>query len=120
MGQKLTTIKITTTILYIEDKLLECTGLTRAAFHRKAIDSFLSGSQEVDDDLKITATTDPRYVKKTTRDRVYLDDDRRRELEMAAEKNGVGITIVLFQAILDYCLQESYLLPKDIIDNIIS
>lgn len=116
---RLTSFKITTAIKYMETEILKETGLTQAAFHRKAIDAFLAGKQKIDDRLKIKAQSSPLYIKRSCTELIYLDEERREKLGPVMERENVGITIVLFQALYDYCLQMAYVLDDDIIKKII-
>lgn len=117
--QKLTTIRITTTLKRMEGLILEESGLSRAAFHRKAIDSFIKNNGVVDSQLKIKAKTDPRYIRKPERELIYLDKERKEMLEKIALRENTGITIVLYQAIMDYCIEMQKILPKDKLDEIL-
>lgn len=110
---KLTSIKITESLREMESKLLKVTGLSKTAFHRKAIDKFLERDMTIDDDLMISTRKDPRYIKKTVKECVYLDDVRRERLEKVSAERNVKITILLFQAIMDYCVYMSSSLPEE-------
>ena len=103
----------------METEILKETGLTQTAFHRKAIDAFLAGKQKIDDRLKIKAQSSPLYIKRSCTELIYLDEERREKLGPVMERENVGITIVLFQALYDYCLQMAYVLDDDIIKKII-
>lgn len=116
---KLTTIKLTSTTKYLEKAICEETGMPVAKFHRRAIDNFIEKGGKVEDELKITAKTDPRYIKKEEREFVYLDDERREKLEEISAREGVGITIVLYQAIMDYCMDMSSLVSDEVIKSIL-
>lgn len=111
--EKLTSINITGSLQVMENELLKVTGLSRAAFHRKAIDKFLSGDMNIDGDLMITTRKDPRYIRKPIKECIYLDDVRRKKLEKVSEEKNIKITILLFQAIMDYCVYMSNNLPQE-------
>lgn len=111
--EKLTSINITEALQVMENKLLEATGLSRTAFHRKAIDKFLNGDMNIDGDLMITTRKDPRYIRKPVKECIYLDDVRREKLKKVSEEKNIKITILLFQAIMDYCVYMSNNLPEE-------
>lgn len=115
----LTSFNITTTVKYTENEILKKTGLSQAAFHRKAIDAFLAGDQKIDRRLKIKEISNPEYVKRSFKELIYLDDERRKLLEPIMERENVGITVVLFQALYDYCFEMASVLDYDVVKNII-
>jgi hypothetical protein len=115
----LTSFNITTTVKYTENEILKKTGLSQAAFHRKAIDAFLAGDQKIDRRLKIKEISNPEYVKRSFKELIYLDDERRKLLEPIMERENVGITVVLFQALYDYCFEMASVLDHDVVKNII-
>ncbi len=103
----------------MEKEILKQTGLTQAAFHRKAIDAFLAGDQKINERFKIKKITDPRYVKRSFKELIYLDDDQKELLKPIMERENVGITIVLFQALYDYCYAMTSVLDEEVVKNII-
>ena len=115
----LTSFNITTTVKYTENEILKKTGLSQAAFHRKAIDAFLAGDQKINERFKIKKITDPRYVKRSFKELIYLDDDQKELLKPIMERENVGITIVLFQALYDYCYAMTSVLDEEVVKNII-
>lgn len=115
----LTSFNITTTVKYTENEILKKTGLSQAAFHRKAIDAFLAGDQKIDRRLKIKEISNPEHVKRSFKELIYLDDERRKLLEPIMERENVGITVVLFQALYDYCFEMASVLDHDVVKNII-
>lgn len=117
--KKLTTIKITSTTKYLEETICEITGMAKAEFHRRAIDSFIENGEEVEEELKITERNAPNRIVKDDREQILLDDERREKLEKIALRQNTGITIVLFQALINYSAKMSYVVPKEIIEEII-
>ena len=115
----LTSFNITNSLKYMEKEILKQTGLTQAAFHRKAIDAFLAGDQKINERFKIKKITDPRYVKRSFKELIYLDDDQKELLKPIMERENVGITIVLFQALYDYCYAMTSVLDEEVVKNII-
>ena len=115
----LTSFNITNSLKYMEKEILKQTGLTQATFHRKAIDAFLAGDQKINERFKIKKITDPRYVKRSFKELIYLDDDQKELLKPIMERENVGITIVLFQALYDYCYAMTSVLDEEVVKNII-
>lgn len=118
MADKMTSIKITTTVAYMQKEILKVSGLNKTVFHRKAIDHFLEGDMIIDKQLKITKWTDPGYIRKPILEHVYLDEERRRKLESATAVTGVGITTLILQAIMDYCIEMAKILPAETLEKI--
>lgn len=117
--KKATTFNITEMLKYMEMEILRKTELPRTLFHKRAIEYFLAGDQKVEERLKITKRSDPRYVKKTVTEQIALDRTLEKKLLAVAEREECGITVVLFQALLNYCLKCANVLEQDVIDNII-
>ena len=75
--------------------------------------------QVIDRRLKIKEISNPEYVKRSFKELIYLDDERRKLLEPIMERENVGITVVLFQALYDYCFEMASVLDHDVVKNII-
>lgn len=100
----------TASLKFLQDEVLKLTGYTKTMYQYKAIQYFLDGDRKIDDRLKITATTDPLYVKRDTREQIYLDPVQHVEIKKVAAEEGVKISVVLFQAMLNYtCIQANIL-----------
>lgn len=119
MTGKPTTFKVTRMLQYLQKEILETTMLSKTAFQRKAIDVFLAGDQKINPAFKITSHKDPSFVEKEAVEQIYLDDARRARLQEVADREHVGITVVLFQCVYDYCILMSELVDPRIIQNII-
>lgn len=119
MTGKPTTFKVTRMLQYLQKEILEATMLSKTAFQRKAIDVFLAGDQKINPAFKITSHKDPSFVEKEAVEQIYLDDARRASLQEVADREHVGITVVLFQCVYDYCILMSELVDPRIIQNII-
>lgn len=119
MTGKPTTFKVTRMLQYLQKEILEATMLSKTAFQRKAIDVFLAGDQKINPAFKITSHKDPSFVEKEAVEQIYLDDARRARLQEVADRENVGITVVLFQCVYDYCILMSELVGPRIIQNII-
>lgn len=108
-----TTFKITASLLALENEILGNMDIPRTTFHRRAIDYFLQNGNGIHARLLITKRDHPDYVKKEATEQIYLDDRRKELLKIIAEKYGCGVTIVLFQVLLDYCcVQAPIVLPN--------
>lgn len=119
MTGKPTTFKVTRMLQYLQKEILEATMPSKTAFQRKAIDVFLAGDQKINPAFKITSHKDPSFVEKEAVEQIYLDDARRARLQEVADRENVGITVVLFQCVYDYCILMSELVDPRIIQNII-
>lgn len=119
MTGKPTTFKVTRMLQYLQKEILEATMLSKTAFQRKAIDVFLAGDQKINPAFKITSHKDPSFVEKEAVEQIYLDDARRARSQEVADRENVGITVVLFQCVYDYCILMSELVDPRIIQNII-
>lgn len=119
MTGKPTTFKVTRMLQYLQKEILEATMLSKTAFQRKAIDVFLAGDKKINPAFKITSHKDPSFVEKEAVEQIYLDDARRARLQEVADRENVGITVVLFQCVYDYCILMSELVDPRIIQNII-
>lgn len=119
MKNRLTSFRITTSVKYLEIEILKATGYTQAAFHRKMIDDFLKGDTKIEEDLKITRRSDPRYVKKSFTEQIYLDSIREQRVKDIAKRENTKKTIVLFQALMNYCLKYAGVVQEDVVKNII-
>lgn len=110
---------ITISLKYLQDQVLKITGYTKTMYQYKALEYFLSGDRKIDDRLKITARTNPLYVHRDMRDQIYLDPVQHEEIKKIAEKEEVKISVVLFQAMLNYtCIQANFLgIAGQIISN---
>ncbi|WP_033125280.1 hypothetical protein [Eubacterium sp. ER2] len=101
---------VTAALKYLQNEVLQITGYTKTMYQYKALDYFLSGDRKIDDRLKITARTNPLYVHRDVRDQIYLDPVQHQEIKKVAEAEGVKISVVLFQAVLNYtCIQANLL-----------
>lgn len=117
LSMEATTFKITTSLQYLEGEILKKTGMLKTAFHKHAIQDFLAGDQKIEERLKIRRFSDPRYVKKDALEQIYLDSFYKEKLKEVAEREGCGITVVLFQALLDYCVKCSFVLEVETVDQ---
>ena len=105
MNNQLTSYYVTSAYHQDAEQLRIETGLTKTSFQRKAIDYYLlHGDGKIEDSLKIKERKNPYYVKKSVREQIYLDQSQRFYLQKIADENHVGITIVLFQALITYCV----------------
>lgn len=119
MDKPLTTIRLTKGMRYIENALIKETGMNKKGFHRKAYESYIAGDHTIDDQLKITKRKDPDYISKSVTEQTFIDDDIKLEMKKIAREQGVKYSTVLCQAITNYCIELSPMLPDGMIDAII-
>lgn len=106
-----TTFSITAKLAEMENKILQETGLTRAAYHRKAIQKYLD--QEcpgINERLLIRQKCNPEYVRKSVVEPVYLSSEDREALEKIAKNYKTTIGTVFFEAMLEYTVLQAELL----------
>lgn len=109
---------MTRSTLLLENEILSHMDIPRTTFHRRAIDYFIENGEEVHPYLLIKEHSDPHYVKKTATEQVYLDEERKSQLEEIAAKYGCGYTIVLFNALMTYCsVMAPVILGKDTVER---
>ncbi len=106
----ITTYKVTRSMFIIEHRLLKETGASLVAFQKKAIATFLRGDCKVNPRLKIRAYTDPDYVRKTVREQIILTEAENEALEEVAADEKTTKTVVIFQAMLNFCEMQARLL----------
>lgn len=102
-----TTFNITSSLLELENQILENMDIPRTVFHKRAIDYFLTHGKEINERLLIKKRSHPQYVIKDATEQIYLDEDRKNKIKEIAEEYDCGITIVLFQILLDYCCLQA-------------
>lgn len=119
MSKRLTTFKITASLKCLEMLILEKTELPKTLFQRRAIQDFLAGDRVVSDRLKIRSTKDPQYIKKDVMETIYLDADLEKEIKKVEKEQNCGLTQVLFQALLNYCVKCSDLIDEETLNSII-
>lgn len=109
---KKTTFNITSSALELENVLIKKMDIPRTNFHRRMIDYYLEYDRAVEPYLLIKKRSDPNYVKKDAVEQIYLDENREKALAEIAESCSVkeakcGLNIVLFQALLSYCVAQA-------------
>lgn len=100
---KKTTFNLTKATKLLQNELVKKMDIPKTAFHRRAIDYFISSGGEIHPHLKITNRADANYVKKDDIEQIYIDEKREQQLLEIAEKNDCKITILYFQALMSYC-----------------
>lgn len=113
--RKLTTYCVNESIQLLERKILQETGISRAAFHRKAVDYlYKSEDRKVHPRLLITEKKNPLYVRRAAKEPVYLDAEMERKLkEIAAlTYNHCSEGTVFFHALLIYCTFQYQMLRE--------
>lgn len=105
-----TSFRVTSATQQLEKKILEATEYSQTVFQKKAIDYYINGDRKIDPRLQITAWSDPEYVKRDAVEQIYIDSGRKAILENIAAEQNCKLGTVLFQALLDYCVQQAGLL----------
>lgn len=107
---KKTSFRVTKATLELENALIQKMDIPRTTFHRRMIDYYLEYDRTVKPQLLIRKMTDPNYIQKDEMKQIYLDEKREQLLLEGAEEQArvhqkkCGINIVLFQALLTYCV----------------
>ena len=107
MKTRKTSFRVTETALNFENLILSHMDIPRTTFHRRMIDYFIEHNVRVHEYLLITNRNDPNYVKKTTCEQIYLDEGRDKKLEAIAKKYNCTIGVLLFQAMMTYCIETA-------------
>lgn len=105
-NQNLTSFSVNRSVQILEQEILEETGLSKAAFHRKAVEYFYNcGDRHVHPRLLITKRTDPLYVKRDAREQVYVSEKMRTQIKeiSALPYNQCSDGTVFFHALMIYC-----------------
>ena len=106
-----TTFSVTSKLLEMENKILKETGLSRAAYHRKAIQKYLD--QEcpgINERLLIRQKSNPDYVRRPVVEPVYLSEEHREALKKIAKDYKTSIGTVFLEAMLEYTVLQAELL----------
>ena len=105
MKSKKTSFAVTKSTLDFENLLLSHMDIPRTVFHRRMIDYFFNNHIKVHEYLLIKDRIDPNYVQRKVLEQIYIDDERLEKLEKAAEEYGCKIWVILFQALMSYCIE---------------
>ena len=115
-----TSFGITRSALELENLILSNMDIPRTVFHRRMIDYYLKYDGTIHPNLLIKERSNPQYVHKDKMEQIYLDEERETGLmEIVKKYDGkIGISAVLFQALLTYCIvQAPIILGEDIFDK---
>lgn len=88
------------------ENLTEIKEITITQFVRKAIQLFLSTDRKIDPTFLITKKTDPDYVNRSTMFATYIEENLMEEILKVAKENNCKYSVVLYQALYDYCLLQ--------------
>lgn len=118
---KKTTFNVTRSALEFEQMILNNMDIPRTTFHRRMIDYYLKYDRKVNPNLLLRERSNPDYVRKDAVEQLYLDEKREKELlVVAAENSNCGISVVLFQALLTYCVvQAPIVLGEDAVNEML-
>lgn len=111
---KKTSFKLTKSLLDLECEILSHMDIPRTTFHRRAIDKFIREGGTINPRLLVTKRNDPQYVKKEEIEQIYLDEERENQLREIADQNNCTVSVVLFQALLDYCCMQAPIVLGDL------
>lgn len=100
--RKKTSFLVTESLQTIENKVIEVTEIRRTVHHRRAYDQFLSGDRVINERLLIKDQEDPMYVHRTALEQTFVFEDQYKEFEKVSYDNHCNMTIVYFQALLEY------------------
>ena len=98
---KKTSFRVTKATLELENVLIQKMDIPRTTFHRRMIDYYLEYDRTVKPQLLIRKMTDPNYIQKDEREQLLLEVAEEQE---KIHQKKCGINIVLFQALLTYCV----------------
>ena len=104
MAKFKTTVMINENVYWLQKILIRKMDIPRTRFHNRAIDYFLENETSIHPLLQIKERNDPKYVKRTIAEQIYLDEIRKRRLEEFAAQHNCGYTVVIFNALLMYCV----------------
>lgn len=109
-----TSFKVTKSLQELEELILSNMDIPRTAFHRRMIDNFLrKEDKRLDPRLYITKRSDPGYIRMDVLEQIYLDENRYNQIGELAEQMGSNRSRVLFQMLMDYCVEMAPLVLGD-------
>lgn len=100
---KKTTFKVPKSLLDLQNAILDKMDIPKTVFHRRMIDDFIGRGGNISPRLLIVNRTDPGYVKKEVSEQIYLDEERESKIHEVMNRYDCKQSVVLFQAMLDYC-----------------
>lgn len=103
--------KITTGMGQEIERLIKRNGWTKSTFMSRALDYFFSGEMNIDERFLITKRSDPNYVSRDGMLNVRIEKEQFEQIEKVAQMYDCKFTIVVFQALFDYCSLEIELDP---------
>ncbi len=105
MADKLYSFRVSQEVFDLVEYLRNKEEITRKVFTRRAIQSFLDGSREIDEKILIANHYDPDYIYRDVLFSVLIDQDQLDTVRKAAIEKDCKKSHVLFQSLVGYCVQ---------------
>ena len=105
MADKLYPFRVSKEVFNLAEYLRNKEEVTRKVFTRRAIQTFLSGSREIDKRILITNRYDNDYIFRDALFSVLIGKDQLDAVQQIANEKGCKMSHVLFQSLVGYCVQ---------------
>ncbi|MDE6853105.1 MAG: hypothetical protein K2J67_11595 [Lachnospiraceae bacterium] len=105
MADKLYPFRVSQEVYDLAEYLRNKEEITRKVFTRRAIQSFLNGSRDIDEKILISNHYDPEYIFRDVLFSVLIGEDQLDIVRSIASKKGCKVSHVLFQSLVGYCVQ---------------
>ena len=105
MADKLYPFRVSQEVYDLVEYLRNKEEVTRKVFTRRAIQSFLDGSREIDEKILITNHYDPDYIYRNVLFSVLIDQDQLDAVRKVASEKDCKISHVIFQILVGYCVK---------------
>ncbi len=115
---KKTSIKVTERLAELEEAISEVTGIPKTILIKRAVEQWNKNGRKFDPDVLVTSHKDPRFINKPVKQSISMTEELYEELKKISKEIGVGVTFILLQAIMDYCIAMSSVLPQEKLDEI--
>lgn len=115
---KKTSIKVTERLAELEEAISEVTGIPKTILIKRAVEQWNKNGRKFDPDVLVTSHKDPRFINKTVKQSISMTEELYEELKEISKEIGVGVTFILLQAIMDYSIVMSSVLPQEKLDEI--
>ena len=105
MADKLYPFRVSKEVFDLAEYLRNKEEVTRKVFTRRAIQSFLDGSREIDKKILIKNRYDNDYIFRDALFSVLIGEDQLDAVQRVANEKGCKMSHVLFQSLVGYCVQ---------------
>ena len=112
---KKTSIKVTERLAELEEAISEVTGIPKTILIKRAVEQWNKNGRKFDPDILVTSHKDPRFINKPVKQSISMTEELYEEI---SKEIGVGVTFILLQAIMDYSIAMSSVLPQEKLDEI--